>query len=167
MSNGRIKINTSPVAGQYASPRERIVEVSSPGGGCLISFTERGGELVIGVYRADPTVRVPRPAYDGETPTPAAFVEALAYPWQPGVGVVPLRIGIGGKIDVDIDKGLITRDSIEAWITTPDARGGGLPGDYSGVEDFRAVVNGVEVPWRDGTSAATWDALNDPDSTAG
>lgn len=51
-------VNTNPVAGRYALTGERIVEVSSNVGGCLISLREREGQLHMAVYRADPTVVV-------------------------------------------------------------------------------------------------------------
>ena len=55
----RIKVNTSPVANQYAGRDERIVEFSSPNGGGLIAFALLDdGTLRIDVYRQDPTVVV-------------------------------------------------------------------------------------------------------------
>jgi hypothetical protein len=48
MPRSMIHVNTS----------ERIVEVSSPSGGCLIALREHNGRLIIEVYQADPTVTV-------------------------------------------------------------------------------------------------------------
>lgn len=54
-----IKVNTNPVANQYASDNEAIIEFSSPDGGGLISFRRMaGGRLRVEVYRTDPTVDV-------------------------------------------------------------------------------------------------------------
>ena len=63
-------VETRCVANNYAGPNERIVEVSSSGGGCLIAFTtgEDGKALRIDVYRADQTVTVRGPFYDEEGP---------------------------------------------------------------------------------------------------
>jgi hypothetical protein len=55
----RIKVNTRPVASDYAAPGERIVEYSSlMGGGGLISFREVEGRLVVELYRHDKTVEI-------------------------------------------------------------------------------------------------------------
>lgn len=59
-------INMRCNADRYAAPNEKIIEVSSPGGGCLISFRvleDKHGagdsvSLLVDVYRADATVRV-------------------------------------------------------------------------------------------------------------
>jgi len=52
-------VNARPVAGRYEGPREKIIEFSSPAGGGLVSFQLKDdGTLWIGVYRADPEVRV-------------------------------------------------------------------------------------------------------------
>ena len=57
-----IKVSTRCVADNYAAPRERIVEFSSPAGGGLISFMfgEDGTEktLSVCVYRYDRAVNV-------------------------------------------------------------------------------------------------------------
>ncbi len=54
----RVRINTNPVAQQYAGQDERIIEYSSPNGGGLISFTLVEDTLVVALYRHDETVRV-------------------------------------------------------------------------------------------------------------
>lgn len=55
-----IFINLKPVANTYRSKAadERIIEVSSKNGGCLISFRLVEGHLIIEPYRMDDTVRV-------------------------------------------------------------------------------------------------------------
>lgn len=54
-----VRVNTSPVADQYASPNERIIEFSSAAGGGLISFTLPGdGTIRVDLYRLDATVLV-------------------------------------------------------------------------------------------------------------
>lgn len=59
MASRKIKINTSPVANNYAGTEEKIIEFSSPAGGGLISFRLRDdGKLGIDVYNYDPTVLV-------------------------------------------------------------------------------------------------------------
>ncbi|MFY1620090.1 hypothetical protein [Micromonospora sp. WMMD736] len=57
-----VKVNTSPVANNYAGPMERIIEFSSPAGGGLIAFTTPGdGTLRVDVYQIDDTVTVVSP----------------------------------------------------------------------------------------------------------
>lgn len=59
MSKSEISINTRPVASQYASREEQIIEFSSPVGGGLISFAiTNDDQLSVHVYRQDLTVRV-------------------------------------------------------------------------------------------------------------
>lgn len=54
-----VRVNTNPVANQYAGPNERIVEFSSPAGGGLISFRLPGdGTLRVDLYQLDDTVTV-------------------------------------------------------------------------------------------------------------
>jgi hypothetical protein len=58
-----VRVNTSPVANQYASRHERIIEFSSPNGGGLISFTLLDdGTVRVDLYQLDDTVRVVTPA---------------------------------------------------------------------------------------------------------
>jgi hypothetical protein len=63
------KVNTNCVADRYAGTAEKIVEISSPGGGCLISLQLRnvpnggGHTLHVNVYNADETVSVTTPAH--------------------------------------------------------------------------------------------------------
>ncbi|MBO0881219.1 MAG: hypothetical protein J2P17_12900 [Mycobacterium sp.] len=52
----KARVNTSPVAANYARADERIIEVSHPLGGCLISISPQRGVLSVHVYRADPNV---------------------------------------------------------------------------------------------------------------
>jgi hypothetical protein len=52
------KVDVNPVAQHYARSGERIVEISSDAGGCLVSLWVRDGRLSIQVYRADDTVDV-------------------------------------------------------------------------------------------------------------
>lgn len=42
------------VAQGYAAPNERIVEISSTHGGCLIAVIDTSEGLMIDVYRSDP-----------------------------------------------------------------------------------------------------------------
>lgn len=63
-------------AQHYAMAGERIVEVSSDGGGCLISMRVIDGRLRIEVYRADDTVDVIAPA----PATPSRDVSHLGRP---------------------------------------------------------------------------------------
>jgi hypothetical protein len=59
MSTRKIKVNLKPVADQYASTGERIVEYSSAHGGGLISFRlTDDGYLVVDLYREDGTVLI-------------------------------------------------------------------------------------------------------------
>lgn len=58
----RPKVITRNPADQFAMSGERIVEVSSDAGGCLISLRQVEGHLIIEVYRADSTVIVHRPS---------------------------------------------------------------------------------------------------------
>lgn len=52
-------VNTNPVANQYTSRNERIVEYSSPNGGGLIRFTVLDdGTLAVGLYGHDETVKI-------------------------------------------------------------------------------------------------------------
>lgn len=52
-------VNTNPVANKYTGPHERIIEVSSAYGGCLIGLRlMQDGRLLVDVYREDPTVNV-------------------------------------------------------------------------------------------------------------
>lgn len=51
-------VNVRPVADRYSLDGERVIEVSSNVGGCLISIHEVAGKLRINVYRADDTVYV-------------------------------------------------------------------------------------------------------------
>lgn len=54
-----IAVNARPVADRYSASGERIIEVSSPNGGALISLSMTvDGHLDIDVYRMDPTVRI-------------------------------------------------------------------------------------------------------------
>lgn len=60
------KVNTSCVADRYSGPGEKIIEISSDGGGCLISlsvlqFAGGGSELLISIYNADETIRIAGP----------------------------------------------------------------------------------------------------------
>lgn len=52
------KVGTAYPADRYASPEERIIEVSHKLGGCLISVRPVNGRLVIEIYQADDTVEV-------------------------------------------------------------------------------------------------------------
>lgn len=54
----RPKVELRCPADRYALQGERIVEVSSKSGGCLISLMEREGQLTVYVYREDKTVKV-------------------------------------------------------------------------------------------------------------
>lgn len=57
-------VNTNCVADRYAAPGEKIIEISSDAGGCLISLSVvpapdgEAGVLRVDVYRADETVKV-------------------------------------------------------------------------------------------------------------
>lgn len=52
------------MANNYAGPNERIVEVSSAAGGCLVAFrTTEDGHLAIDIYQADGGVNVREVAY--------------------------------------------------------------------------------------------------------
>jgi hypothetical protein len=62
--NGRPKVTLPSVAQHYAMSGERIIEVSSDGGGCLMSLRVIDGRLRIEVYRADDTVDVVAPKSD-------------------------------------------------------------------------------------------------------
>jgi hypothetical protein len=56
------RVNVKPGADNYAAPNEKIIEVSSPGGGCLIALRlGSDGDLYVDVYNADPTVHVQSP----------------------------------------------------------------------------------------------------------
>lgn len=61
MADTRPQVNLRPVAASYAMAGERIIEVSSGAGGCLVSLTVHDGRLRIEVYRADDTVDVIAP----------------------------------------------------------------------------------------------------------
>ena len=53
------KVTTNPVANQYASENQRIVEYSSKAGGGLIAFTVTDdGRLVVDLYQHDATVEI-------------------------------------------------------------------------------------------------------------
>lgn len=53
----RPRVNTNPVANQYAGPDERIIEYSSKAGGGLIAFrVTDDGKLLVQPYRHDDTV---------------------------------------------------------------------------------------------------------------
>lgn len=55
----RPKIILKPVASHYQAPDEKIIEISSEAGGCLVSARLiPDGQLKVDVYRADPTVTV-------------------------------------------------------------------------------------------------------------
>jgi hypothetical protein len=58
MKMGKPKVITNPVANQYASKDERIIEYSSDGGGGLIAFRVVEGRLIIDLYRHDNTVEI-------------------------------------------------------------------------------------------------------------
>lgn len=67
MPRNGITIHTTPPAGHYAAPNEKIIEFSSPAGSGLISFLLRpDGRLNVHVYRQDLTVIVT--AGDADTP---------------------------------------------------------------------------------------------------
>lgn len=58
----RPTIDIKPLRTYSQGPHERIMEVSSEVGGCLISVrVTTGGLLMVDVYRADDTVRVLAP----------------------------------------------------------------------------------------------------------
>lgn len=61
MPRSKVHVNTSAVADHYSD--EKIIEISSPGGGCLIAFRLMDDDttLRIDVYRADDTVTVTGP----------------------------------------------------------------------------------------------------------
>lgn len=52
------RVDTRPLAQHYANAGERIIALSSDGGGCLMSLRVVDGCLRIEVYRADGTVSV-------------------------------------------------------------------------------------------------------------
>jgi hypothetical protein len=52
------KVTLKCVADQYASPGEKIIELSDNGSGCLISIRRVNGKLVICPYRGDKDVVV-------------------------------------------------------------------------------------------------------------
>jgi len=56
----RVKVNTRPVAANYADADETIIEFTSPDGlGGLISFRPvAGGLMLVHLYRLDPQVIV-------------------------------------------------------------------------------------------------------------
>ena len=62
------QITTNCVANHYAGPSERIIEISSGAGGCLIGVAETREDdgtpvLLVSVYSADASVRVTGPSY--------------------------------------------------------------------------------------------------------
>lgn len=59
----RPKVHVTPPAQHHALPDERIIIVSSDGGGCLMSMRVIDGRLRIEVYRADDTVDVVAPGH--------------------------------------------------------------------------------------------------------
>lgn len=99
-------INTSPVAGRYAGPGERIIEYSSPsGGGGLISFRVIAGQdgaerLAVDLYRHDANVDIRVGLAEGAT-APAPFAPPVTLNGYPVVGFLPLvratRDGAPGK----------------------------------------------------------------------
>lgn len=60
------RVLTRCVANHYTSGNERIVEVASEGGGCLISFREIDGRLLINVYQADRSIDLAPISYSRE-----------------------------------------------------------------------------------------------------
>jgi hypothetical protein len=52
------RVMTKCVANTYAAPNERIIEFGSDNGGGLIAFRMVDENLVVDVYRTDPTVIV-------------------------------------------------------------------------------------------------------------
>lgn len=52
------RVIARPVADRYAAPGERIIEIASDVGGCLLSIRYRDDQLVIEAYRCDPTIVV-------------------------------------------------------------------------------------------------------------
>jgi hypothetical protein len=63
MPTNKIKVNTKPIAEQYSRTGERILEISSPGGGGLMSLQLREREggppyLYVELYRLDAQVEV-------------------------------------------------------------------------------------------------------------
>lgn len=58
MSN-KPRVTVKCVADHYAASNERILEISGPNGGCLISLRNTtDGKLVVEAYRCDATVIV-------------------------------------------------------------------------------------------------------------
>ena len=64
----RPRVITKCVADHYHGPRERIVEFNSACGGGLMCFTEtEQGQLIVDIYRCDPSVVVRAASYRAES----------------------------------------------------------------------------------------------------
>lgn len=71
----------------------------------------------------------------------AGYVELIGHIWQPGIGPCAQRIELRAY-DVENIGETVGRESVLDWLYLHT-------GDFQSIDDFSAVVGGVEIPWQD------------------